>query len=150
MYELGVVLDADRAEVDRGKITPNQVFAELHREFFPGLRNDFPNVLVSAEGEQREQNDMLESIRRGIGLSLLVIFAMLAVPLKSYLQPGIIMLAIPFGVAGAVWAHLFLGMTITFMSLIGVMDFSSSMGVSPAKVVREVMRIGRNRTLAAS
>ena len=56
-----------------------------------------------------------------MALALVVIYAMLAVPLRSYVQPLIIMMAIPFGIAGAVWAHVLLGMEVTMMSLIGVM-----------------------------
>jgi multidrug efflux pump subunit AcrB len=60
-------------------------------------------------------------MKRGALIALLMIYALIAVPFRSYLQPAIIMLSIPFGLAGAVWAHWFLGMDLTFMSFVGAL-----------------------------
>ena len=57
----------------------------------------------------------------GFFIAMIVIYAMLAIPLRSYVQPLIIMMAIPFGIVGAVWAHVFWGMEVTMMSLIGIL-----------------------------
>jgi multidrug efflux pump subunit AcrB len=79
---------------------------------------------VSFEGEQREQREFLASLGHGWLLALLVIFALLAVPLRSYTQPLIIMTAIPFGLIGAVWGHLIMGHDFSMFSLIGVVALS--------------------------
>ena len=63
---------------------------------------------------------MLGGLQRGFVLALLLIFALLAVPLRSYVQPLIIMSAIPFGLIGAVWGHLFLGLDVSMMSMFGL------------------------------
>ena len=62
---------------------------------------------------------MIMALIRGMGLAMLFIYALLAIAFGSYLQPAIVMVAIPFGVAGAIWAHLVLGMDLTMLSLIG-------------------------------
>ena len=63
-----------------------------------------------------EQRDAVGGLQRGFVLALLMIFALLAVPLRSYVQPLIIMSAIPFGLIGAVWGHIFLGINVSMMS----------------------------------
>ena len=67
-----------------------------------------------------EQRDALGGLQRGFTLALLMIFALLAVPLRSYVQPLIIMSAIPFGLIGAVWGHVFLGLNVSIMSMFGL------------------------------
>ena len=64
--------------------------------------------------------DGIAGLQRGFTLALLLIFALLAVPLKSYVQPLIIMSAIPFGLVGAVWGHLVMGLDVTMMSMFGL------------------------------
>ena len=59
-------------------------------------------------------------LKQGFMLALVMIYMLLAIPLRSYLQPFIIMLAIPFGLVGAVWGHIIMGMNLTIMSMFGV------------------------------
>ena len=99
----------------------NDIMTSLEKGFLPDLKRRHPGLIFSLEGQQREQQETLGGIWKGMVIALIVIYAMLAVPLRSYVQPLIIMMAIPFGVAGAIWAHVLLGMEVTMMSLIGVM-----------------------------
>ena len=59
-------------------------------------------------------------LRTGFVLALILIFGLLAIPLRSYAQPLIIMGAIPFGLVGALWGHILMGLDVTFMSLLGL------------------------------
>ena len=68
--------------------------------------------------------ESLQSLRRGFLLALLALFAMLAIPLKSYLQAVIILVAIPFGIVGAVLGHLLLGYELSIISLMGIVALS--------------------------
>jgi multidrug efflux pump subunit AcrB len=112
------------AEVDAQTGNANEILADLRREALPELLAIYPDVRVSFEGEQREQREFLASLGHGWLLALLVIFALLAVPLRSYTQPLIIMTAIPFGLIGAVWGHLIMGHDFSMFSLIGVVALS--------------------------
>ena len=80
---------------------------------------DFPGVFYSFRGAQAAQQEAVEALRTGFLLSLVLIFALLAIPLASYVQPFIIMGAIPFGLVGAFWGHVIMGLDITAMSLFG-------------------------------
>ena len=67
-----------------------------------------------------EPRDALGGLQRGFTLALLMIFALLAVPLKCCVQPLIIMSAVPFGLIGAVWGDVFLGLNVSMMSMFGL------------------------------
>ncbi len=108
------------ADVDLAVNDPNLVLADLQESVLPQLLVDHPTMSYSLEGEQREQADTVGGMIRGFLLALVMIYALLAIPFRSYLQPVIVMLAIPFGIVGAIWGHLFMGMSLTIMSLFGV------------------------------
>ena len=108
------------ADVDPKSANANEVLAALNETILPQLRSDYPGLRVSLEGEQREQRETFEALQRGFLVALLVIYALIAVPLGSYIQPLIVMSAIPFGISGAIWAHQMLGMDLSFLSVFGI------------------------------
>ncbi len=75
----------------------NQVIASLQQEVLPQLRADFPGITWSFEGSQSDMRESIQSLWGGFGLAMMVIYALLAMAFNSYLQPLIVMLAIPFG-----------------------------------------------------
>ncbi len=88
------------------------------------LLAEHPSVSFTLEGEQRERSRALSGLVRGFGAALLVIYALLAVPLRSYSQPLIIMAAIPFGAMGAILGHFIMGWDLVFFSLLGIVALS--------------------------
>jgi multidrug efflux pump subunit AcrB len=83
------------------------------------ILEDYPGISWSFEGEAREQADIFASLGRMTLIALFIIYALLAVPLKSYLQPIIIMIVIPFGLIGAVGGHIILGQSLSILSILG-------------------------------
>ena len=112
------------ADVDNARTNAGEVLADLERSTLSDIRNTFADVQISLEGEQREQREFLSSLGRGWAIALLVIYALLAVPLRSYTKPLIIMSAIPFGLVGAVWGHVLMGLNFSMLSLIGLVALS--------------------------
>jgi multidrug efflux pump subunit AcrB len=108
------------ADVDLTRANANEIVESLQKTFLPQMRLDFPSVSYAFEGEQKEQAETMGALSRGFVIALLAIFALLAVPLRSYLQPFIIMAAIPFGLVGAVWGHLLMGQDLSMFSVIGL------------------------------
>ena len=90
------------AKVDRAVTTPDEVLAYLQSDTFPELRAGFPGLQVNIEGEAEQEGQATAQLANGFCLALLAIFTLLAIPLKSYLLPLVIMCAIPFGIVGAV------------------------------------------------
>ena len=108
------------AEVDSAEVEPGVVLADLEQRVLPQLMADHPGSSYSLEGQQREQVDTMTGLLRGFALALVMIYALLAVPFRSYTQPLIVMSAIPFGIVGAVWGHMLMGMDLTIMSMFGI------------------------------
>ncbi|MDH3330283.1 MAG: efflux RND transporter permease subunit, partial [Desulfobulbaceae bacterium] len=96
----------------------------LKAEIFPELKKRYPELSFSFEGRQADRRDSVQSLLKGLMIALVVIFAMLAIPLNSYIQPLIIMLAIPFGLVGAVIGHLLMGYSLSVLSLFGIVALS--------------------------
>ncbi|MGH0037155.1 MAG: efflux RND transporter permease subunit [Myxococcota bacterium] len=112
------------ADIDPAVANANEILAQFRREELPQIAAIHSSVQVSFEGEQREQREFLSALGKGWLLALFAIYALLAIPLRSYLQPLIIMSAIPFGLVGAVWGHVLLGHDFSMFSLVGVVALS--------------------------
>ena len=93
------------ADVDRTQITADEVVGDLSRTYFPVIRAEHPRVSLSLEGEQRQSGEYLVSLVFPFLIALFAIYALLAIPLRSYVKPFIIMSVIPFAFIGAIWGH---------------------------------------------
>ena len=108
------------ASVDPAITSAGAVISDLQTRILPEVLAGYPGVFYTFEGAQAEQVDAVGGLQRGFILALLMIFALLAVPLRSYVQPLIIMSAIPFGLVGAIWGHIVMGLDVTMMSMFGL------------------------------
>ena len=107
------------ADVNRKVITPEALLAHIQKRM-PALLLHHPGIGFSLEGEQRAHTEAAAGLFRGLVLALLLIYALLAIPLKSYSQPLIIMCVIPFSTVGAVLGHLIMGWDVVFFSVLGM------------------------------
>ena len=108
------------AAVEASITSGGQVIADLENRILPEVLAKYPGVFYTFEGAQAEQRDAVGGLQTGFILALFMIFALLAIPLKSYIQPSIIMGAIPFGLVGAIWGHMVMGLDVTLMSMFGL------------------------------
>lgn len=108
------------ADLDKSSANIEGIKADL-RELADSLGTDYPDISVSLEGEAAEQRDSFGSLKTGIWLVLAVVYALLAIPFRSYLQPILVMVVIPFGVVGAILGHMLLGMNLSIMSYMGML-----------------------------
>ena len=107
------------ASVDPQVSSASEIVADLRERILPDVLADFPGVHHSFEGAQAEQQDTMDALVTGFVLGLIAIFGLLAIPLRSYIQPVIVMGAIPFAFVGALWGHLLLGIALSFTSMFG-------------------------------
>jgi multidrug efflux pump subunit AcrB len=91
------------------------------QNFVDDMLVKYPSITYSLEGEQRRQEETFGSLAFGIVIVLFGIYCLLALPLKSYLQPLLVMSIIPFGVIGAILGHWLMGQTLTILSMLGLM-----------------------------
>ena len=108
----------------QGVRSPEQVIGAVTSTVIPELVERYPGLSAGLVGEQREQGEVFASLGPNFILALFVIFSLLAVPLGSYLQPVVIMSAIPFGFVGAVLGHLIMGYELSFVSAMGIIALS--------------------------
>ncbi|GAB4333823.1 MAG: efflux RND transporter permease subunit [Desulfobulbaceae bacterium] len=101
-----------------------RIMEALNSDVLPGLLQRYPQLTISYEGRQADRRESMQALLKGLGIALIVIFAMLAVPLNSYVQPLVIMAAIPFGVVGAVVGHVVMGYSLSVISLFGIVALS--------------------------
>ena len=101
-----------------------QVLESLQQDVLPQLQADFPGITWSFEGSQADMRESTQSLWGGFVLAMLVIYALLAIAFNNYIQPLIVMIAIPFGIVGAVIGHMLLGYDLSLVSLMGVIALS--------------------------
>jgi multidrug efflux pump subunit AcrB len=112
------------SEIEREETTSEEIVARLKKEVLPELRDRYPGLTTEFAGSQRSQQKSMGSLGLGYLLALLAIFSLLAVPFRSYLQPLVVMSAIPFGLVGAFLGHLIMGFDISMISLMGIIALS--------------------------
>jgi multidrug efflux pump subunit AcrB len=112
------------ADVNRTVTAPEAVIDAVIKNDLADIISRHPGVSFSLSGEAERRDESMSAIASTTLLALLIIYALLAIPLKSYTQPLIIMSVIPFGAVGAVIGHLVLGMHLVFVSLLGIIALS--------------------------
>ena len=112
------------ADIRDGETTPALVLAKLTEEVLTGLPDKYQGLTWGFGGENREQRESLGSLGTGALMALMAIYALLAVPFRSYIQPLIVMAAIPFGLVGAIGGHVMLGLELSIMSMMGMVALS--------------------------
>jgi multidrug efflux pump subunit AcrB len=112
------------ADVDEAVTNATKINEELQASVLPNLMRQFSGLKYRFAGEQREINESLSTLIPNYGIAMLAIYALLAVLFRSYLQPVIVMSAIPFGLVGATIGHLLMGFNFSILSLFGIVALS--------------------------
>ncbi len=114
-----------RREIDvAANVTPQSmaenIIRDMKQDILPSLMGRYPGLSYELKGKQAHIKDSLTALFNGLGLALFCVFALLAIPFKSYFQPLIIMICIPFGIIGAVGGHILMGYSMSLLSLFGI------------------------------
>ncbi|MEG3765391.1 efflux RND transporter permease subunit [Alteromonas sp. 14N.309.X.WAT.G.H12] len=112
------------ASVDSDVITATELVAKLNADLVPTLSSHYSDLSMYFAGEAEQQAETQSSMETVFILALIAIYALLAIPLKSYVQPLIIMTAIPFGIVGAILGHWSNGLMLSLLSLNGILALS--------------------------
>ncbi len=112
------------ANADLAVVEPARLVTDLEADYLPELLMNYPGVSVALDGSSLEERMGFMEAWYAFIAAMFGIYVLMAIPLKSYVQPLIIMSVIPFGIVGAVVGHLVLGMAISSLSLIGIIALS--------------------------
>jgi multidrug efflux pump subunit AcrB len=108
------------AEVDKDKYEPTAIQNDIMNRELPQVLAHFPGVRARLSGSSQQQVEIQQDLVRGGLLAVFLIYALMAIPLRSYAQPLIIMSVIPFGTIGALVGHLILGIPVSMTSYFGI------------------------------
>ncbi len=135
------------ADVDLTVANPNEIQAKLASDVLPELKRRYPSVDYAFEGDNREQAEVIGTMMKLFLFALLGIYGIMAIPFRSYLQPLIVMSAIPFGLVGAVVGHMIMGVDFSMLSVCGIAALA---GVVVNDSLVLVDFVNRNRALGMS
>ncbi|NOR51784.1 MAG: AcrB/AcrD/AcrF family protein, partial [Gammaproteobacteria bacterium] len=111
-----------KVSADINKDTANMTLIQSElKEYIDTLLINYPGVHYSMEGEAKEQRESFRSMGIGLVVVLFVIYALLAIPFRSYLQPLVVMSIIPFGAIGAIGGHWIMGLDLSLLSIMGML-----------------------------
>ncbi|WP_411827360.1 efflux RND transporter permease subunit [Luteolibacter sp. AS25] len=112
------------ASVDKAKTSSDLITKRLEDQFFPDFLAKHPGISITESGEVEQRKKSISSLLTGFVFSIIFIYVLIAIPLKSYLKPLIIMSVIPFGIIGALLGHFVMGIPISILSVFGILALS--------------------------
>ena len=138
--------------VDKEIAEPGRIASELRQVVLPEILSGYPDVRYRLGGATRSQQEVASELIWGTVLAIFLIYALLAIPLKSYVQPLLIMSVIPFGMVGAIFGHWLLGIPISMLSLFGIIALAGVVvndSLILVDFVNRHLRAGQSRMEAA-
>ena len=133
-----------KAEIDKSVTSGDVVLNLLEKEYFADFRARFPEVSISLSGNAEEQRKSNASLKQGFLFSTILIYILLAIPLKSYIRPLVIMSVIPFGIVGALLGHFIIGIPVSILSVFGILALSGIVVNDSLVLVYRIKRAGGN------
>ena len=112
------------ADVDESVTNANEVRMDVEAQILPRLKHKYPGLRYTIEGVGKEQKESMSDVIQGFAVALFCIYALLAIPFKSFSQPFVVMAAIPFGIVGAIAGHLIMGLNLSLLSLFGMVGLA--------------------------
>ena len=107
-----------------GKLTVSEIAEVIYGDVATEMRELFPEVSVKKDGQLEDQEEFNSTGLKLFGLAVLLIYSLMAIEFKSYLKPIGVLSAIPFGIMGAIFGHLLMGLDFSLLSLVGVLAVS--------------------------
>ena len=136
-----------KADVDTRLINTAELVDQLKTDFMPSFQKKYPEIRVSFSGEIKESAKTKASLRRGFLIGLIGIFVLLSFQFRTYSEPIIVMVAIPFAFIGVVWGHIFMGIEICMPSMVGFVSLAGIV-VNDSILLVEFLKIRRREGLS--
>ncbi len=115
---------AVEASIDKAVTSSDEILAKLGEEYFEVMKSNYPTISISQSGEAEQRAKSMKSLIKGFVFSIILIYILIAIPLKSYVKPLIIMSVIPFGIIGALLGHYLMGIPVSILSVFGILALS--------------------------
>ena len=129
------------ANLDTNRANANEILGDLSRNYFPELKDRYPDILVAVQGEKKKMRESFSSLFVGFPLAVMGIFIIVATMFRSYAQPFVVLFTVPFGIIGAIIGHLLLGYDLSIMSIFGMVALT---GVVVNDAIVLIERVNEN------
>lgn len=147
------------SDINEDVANAQKIVQDLKMNYLDKLMTRYPGVTYDLEGQAKRTEELMESLGKGFGVAIMIMFLLLASQFRSYIQPVIIMTAIPFGLVGAIVGHYVTGLDLTMFSIFGIValsgivvndsliliDFVNSKIRSGMRINDALIEAGRNR-----
>ncbi len=122
-------VDADRTvtvtgDVDTRVANAADIIADTKKRFLPQLKKQFPNIIIGLEGQEKEMKASIGGMIKAFGIGIFGVFCLLSFQFRSYQEPLVIMITIPFAFIGVVWGHIIMGLDICMPSILGFVSLA--------------------------
>ena len=131
------------AEVDDEITNENDVLTDLESRHMAEILAAHPGVDYTFQGMQQMQDEFQDGLQQAFLIAMFVIFALMAIPFRSYLQPMIVLSAVPFGLVGAILGHAVIDMEVSFMSMLGMVALTGVVVNDSLVLVHFINRFAR-------
>ena len=108
-----------RGDVDTRKINTNELMTLFHTTYLDEFSKTYPDLQLTIAGSLKETNTTRMSMLGSMGMGLIGIFFLLSFQFRTYTEPLIVMMAIPFALIGVIWGHGLMGIPMSMPSLLG-------------------------------
>lgn len=115
---------AVEGSIDKAVTSSDDIQTRLQNEYYPKMLAKYPSISTSASGEVEQRMKSIKSLKVGFLFSIIFIYILIAIPLKSYVTPLIIMSVIPFGIIGALMGHYIMDIPVSILSIFGILALS--------------------------
>ncbi|MCP5078017.1 MAG: efflux RND transporter permease subunit [Psychromonas sp.] len=132
------------ASVDADQVEPFKLAKDIRDNYLPELLKDYPQVQMKLSGKIQEELESANTQIRNFVLAMLIIYSLLAIPLKSYAQPLMIMAIIPFGIIGSVLGHMLFKLDLSMLSVFGIIA-AAGVVVNDSLVMVDYINIARRK-----
>ncbi|QEF98804.1 Multidrug resistance protein MdtC [Stieleria maiorica] len=112
------------ADLDWKTANSSLIIADLQANYLPQMAKKYPGVQVRWEGQAEQSRESVGSLMTGFGIAIIAMYVLLVIQFRSYVQPLLILMIVPFGMIGAVWGHAILGLPLTLFSMFGLVALS--------------------------
>ncbi|SMY34240.1 Cobalt-zinc-cadmium resistance protein CzcA [Photobacterium malacitanum] len=112
------------ANIHKDNVSPSEIYSKINKDYLPQLRQQYSAITIQLDGQAKEEQQTKGSLIRDAVLALFAIFALMAIPLRSYSQPLIVMSVIPFGIIGAIAGHYIADISLNLLSVFGILALS--------------------------
>ncbi|MBD1555518.1 efflux RND transporter permease subunit [Vibrio sp. S9_S30] len=112
------------SDVDNSKASSSEIIAQFQKEEAPKLMTKYPGLRFDFEGEAKDAAKTGRSIGSGFLLGLFGVFIILSYQFRSYMEPVVVMVAIPLALIGVIWGHFLLGYSLSMPSIMGFVSLA--------------------------